>query len=67
MKQQRWFWISFGYATFIDALATWANLAFGVRESATKMLQVEAMVAGFAIVAIIGLWRLRYRFYLPLI
>jgi uncharacterized membrane protein YhfC len=63
--QLRWLGLSFAYKTLLDGFAAWALLSFGVKQSAAKMAQFEAMAGVFAVVALAGLWALKPRFIHP--
>lgn len=52
-----WLWIAFVYKSALDAVAVWAQLGFGL-DSAAKIWTVEAIVAAFGAVAVIGIVRL---------
>ena len=61
-RRQLWFWLSFGYKSLIDTFAAWAILAWKMPGSATKMARFEAVIAIFALIAPVALWRLKAGF-----
>src|SRR5207248_2756888 len=61
-RRQLWFWLSFGYKSSIDALAAWAILAWKMPGSIPKTAEFEAVIAIFALIALVGLPRLKTGF-----
>jgi uncharacterized membrane protein YhfC len=61
-RRQLWFWLSFAYKTLIDTFAAWAILAWKMPGSTTKTAEFEAVVAIFALIALVTLPRLKAGF-----
>ena len=61
-RRQLWFWLSFGYKTLIDTFAAWAILAWKMPGSTTKTAEFEAVIAIFALIALVALPRLKTGF-----
>jgi len=61
-RRQLWFWLSFAYKSLIDTFAAWAVLSWKMPGSTTKTAQFEAVVAIFALVALMALPRLKADF-----
>ncbi len=61
-RRHLWFWLSFAYKSLIDTFAAWAILAWKMPGSVTKMAKFEAVVATFALIALMALPRLKAGF-----
>jgi hypothetical protein len=61
-RQMRWFWLSFAYKSLGDAVAAWAILSYGVKDSLVKLTYIELGYVVFACVSILLLLRVRRQF-----
>lgn len=66
-RQARWFWLAFGYSCTIHALALWLSDKLGTRQvaPAKDLAQFEVLIAGFAILAGVGIRKLKPLFPEP--
>jgi hypothetical protein len=64
-RRQIWFWLSFGYKSLIDTFTAWAVLSWKMPGSTTKMAQFEAVIAMFALIALVTLPRIKAGFFRP--
>lgn len=66
-RQARWFWAAFLYSCAIHALALWLSDKLGTRQAAPAkdLAQFEVLIAGFAVLAGVGIHKLKPRFPEP--
>jgi uncharacterized membrane protein YhfC len=60
--QRRCFWLAFAYKSAVDAIAAAAVLGWKAPDSPARHLALEAIMAGFAVGALVGLSRLKRRY-----